>query len=202
MRWTDEEILILKNEYEKYGGTYLSKKLNRNPRSIGSQAKRIGLKFNSSYFYESVEFDMVIKNSKNFTDVCRNLGLKITGGNRNTIKKWVEIKKIDTSHFFIKRSVNNIKIDLDDILVENSSYRNLFRLKERLYKSEIKKRECELCGQGEKWMDKKISLILDHINGINNDNRIENLRIVCPNCNATLDTHGGKNIKFKIRGVA
>jgi hypothetical protein len=38
-----------------------------------------------------------------------------------------------------------------------------------------------------------LSLILDHINGVNNDNRIENIRIVCPNCNATLDTHCGKN---------
>lgn len=40
-----------------------------------------------------------------------------------------------------------------------------------------------------------MGLILDHINGIHKDNRIENLRIVCPNCNATLPTHGGKNVK-------
>jgi hypothetical protein len=52
-----------------------------------------------------------------------------------------------------------------------------------------------MCGQDENWYGNKISLILDHINGINTDNRIENLRIVCPNCNATLPTHGGKNVK-------
>jgi len=58
-----------------------------------------------------------------------------------------------------------------------------------LYQEKLKNKVCELCGQDENWNGKKMSLILDHINGINNDNRLENLRIVCPNCNATLDTH-------------
>jgi Zn finger protein HypA/HybF involved in hydrogenase expression len=68
-------------------------------------------------------------------------------------------------------------------------------LKRRLIKEGIIKNECALCGQGPNWKGKKMSLILDHINGINNDNRLENLRIVCPNCNATLPTHAGRNIK-------
>ena len=86
---------------------------------------------------------------------------------------------------------------MKDILIENSTYTNSTRLKDKLYDSNLKKRECELCGQGEEWNGKKMSLIIDHINGKHLDNRIENLRIVCPNCNATLDTHCGKNIKHK-----
>jgi hypothetical protein len=66
-------------------------------------------------------------------------------------------------------------------------------LKDRLYKTGLKKRECELCEQDETWRGKRMSLILDHINGVNDDHRLENLRIVCPNCNATLDTFSGKN---------
>jgi hypothetical protein len=60
---------------------------------------------------------------------------------------------------------------------------------------------CVLCGQDENWNGMKISLILDHINGIYNDNRIENLRIVCPNCNAGLDTHAGKNANKKNKEI-
>jgi hypothetical protein len=86
------------------------------------------------------------------------------------------------------------RIDLSDILIINSTY-DRGHLKRRLYADGLKKRECEMCGQGEEWQGKKMSLILDHINGVNNDNRIENLRIVCPNCNATLDTHCGKKNK-------
>jgi len=83
---------------------------------------------------------------------------------------------------------------LKDILVKNSKYSKT-HLKDRLYKENLLKPECSICGQKGTWLGKKISLILDHINGVNNDNRIENLRIVCPNCNATLSTFCGRNKK-------
>lgn len=66
-------------------------------------------------------------------------------------------------------------------------------LKRRLYAEGYKARECELCGQGEMWRGKRMALILDHINGVADDHRLENLRIVCPNCAATLPTHCGAN---------
>ena len=85
-------------------------------------------------------------------------------------------------------------------MIENSSYRSTDSLKKRLYKEGIKERVCEKCGQDENWKGEHISLILDHINGVNNDNRIENLRILCPNCNATLETHckGNKGLKTSL----
>ncbi|MSO41100.1 MAG: hypothetical protein EXQ70_04275 [Solirubrobacterales bacterium] len=49
-----------------------------------------------------------------------------------------------------------------------------------------------MCGQGEVWRGSRIGLILDHVNGVRDDNRLENLRIVCPNCAATLETHCGR----------
>ena len=144
--------------------------------------------FNSSSFYESEEFDKVVSESKNLFDICRNLNLKTTGGNRNTIKKWIKVKKLNTSHFYIEYKRNKESRKSVEIFVENS-LTDRKTLKDILYRENLKERKCELCGQNEMWMGKKMSLILDHINGINDDNRLLNLRIVCPNCNATLETH-------------
>jgi hypothetical protein len=149
--------------------------------------------------YEKNFFSKVVKKSTNLSDICRNLGLGTTKGNRDTVKKYIKKYDLDTSHFFVMRRNGIVKKKIEEILIENSSYTNTSNLKKRLYDSGLKKRICELCGQDEYWKGKKISLILDHINGINNDNRIKNLRVVCPNCNATLDTHGGKNKKNKYK---
>ena len=60
-----------------------------------------------------------------------------------------------------------------------------------LYKSGWKEYKCEICGISE-WQGKELSLQLDHINGINNDNRIENLRLLCPNCHSQTETFSGR----------
>jgi hypothetical protein len=142
----------------------------------------------------------VINTSNNKIEVLTKLKLTIFTGNYDTLNKYIKKYNIDISHFKRNHNIDNLnnfkKIDLKNILVENSTY-SRSKLKERLYKEGLKERKCEKCGQDEEWNGDHISLILDHINGINDDNRIENLRILCPNCNATLDTHCGKNVKDK-----
>lgn len=150
--------------------------------------------------YGEENFKKIVKESFCFADVKRKLGLSLTGNNNDTLRRYIEKYGLDVSHFNpnkirTNKLSNHNRKALSQILVEGSTYTNTTNLKERLYKEGLKERKCELCGQGEEWRGKKMSLILDHINGINNDNRIENLRIVCPNCNATLPTHCGKNKK-------
>jgi hypothetical protein len=82
---------------------------------------------------------------------------------------------------------------LAKILVAGSTYAR-GNLKRRLFEEGLKERRCELCGQDESWRGRRMALILDHVNGIANDHRLENLRVVCPNCAATLDTHCGRNL--------
>lgn len=80
---------------------------------------------------------------------------------------------------------------IEEILVQHSSY-SRGKLKQRLFAEGFKERRCEICGQDERWHGRWMSLILDHANGAPDDNRLENLRIVCPNCAATLATHCGR----------
>lgn len=84
------------------------------------------------------------------------------------------------------------KFPLENILVENSSY-SRGNLKKRILSENIIQYICIICGIGPKWMDKPMPLILDHINGVNNDNRLDNLRFVCSNCDSQLPTYKSKN---------
>lgn len=151
--------------------------------------------------WENTDFiKKLISESVNKTDVLNKLGLKNNGGNYNVLTKFIRVNKINIEYFQINKSNSkrrsHSKLKTVEILVVDSPYINTDSLKKRLYKEELKSKRCELCGQDENWQGKKMALILDHINGDRHDNRIENLRIVCPNCNATLETHcRGLNVK-------
>jgi hypothetical protein len=111
------------------------------------------------------------------------------------LKKYVALWGISTDHFDpyagVMERIRRPKLPLSEVMVENSTY-SRSNLKRRLYSEGLKEPRCELCGQGETWRGRHMSMILDHVNGVRNDNRLENLRVVCPNCAATFDTHCGR----------
>ena len=145
-------------------------------------------------------FREVVISSKTLAEVMRRLGVQAQAGNYKTIKTRLKKEGIDTSHLPIGRCDYNKgrtiiieKIPLDKILVEHSSY-NRTCLKKRLLESGLLRNECCVCGQGPEWFSKPLVLVLDHINGVSDDNRLLNLRMLCPNCNAQQPTFCGRHV--------
>jgi transposase-like protein len=151
--------------------------------------------------YSEEDLRRAVAASYSWAETLRRLGYCPTGGNWKTLKKRVAEFEISTAHFDPYRATRGAgrqrRRRLSEILIEGSTFSRSV-LKERLYDAGLKERKCELCGQDEIWNGRRIGLILDHINGIRNDNRLENLRIICPNCAAGLDTHCGRKNRLAV----
>lgn len=139
---------------------------------------------NRKYFYTKERLEEVVRNSKAWSEVCRVLGVKPATGTQSHIKKRAVEWGIDFSHFlgaaWNRGRVFGSKRSIDDYL-NGKIFITSDALRKRLIKDGIKKAECEECFNSE-WRGEPIVLELDHINDDHNDNRLENLRIMCPNC--------------------
>jgi hypothetical protein len=153
------------------------------------------------------QLENAAKESISFRQVLQKIGLKPTGGNYQQLKKYFQESKINSNHF--KGQGWNLgnhgkvkpKFSLEAILVVNSNFQS-YKLKKRLFQEGLKTEKCEKCGWAEKSTEGYIPLELDHINGCHNDNRLSNLRILCPNCHSlTYNYRGRKNKKSPNGGI-
>ena len=92
-------------------------------------------------------------------------------------------------------NLRTTKIPHEFLFTKNSNY-NRDNLKRRIIAEELISYICAICHAEPYWKNKQLVLVLDHINGINNDNRLENLRFLCPNCNSQTETFA-KNIRYR-----
>ena len=145
------------------------------------------------------EFRQAVARSLSMRQVLAQIGLVSAGGNYKTVQGRISRLGLDTSHF--TGAAWNVgsryrplgrPFSWEGILVENSLYTSTFRLRNRLVGYGLKQHLCEQCGLSE-WRGQSIPLELHHINGVNNDHRLANLQLLCPNCHALTENYRGKN---------
>lgn len=139
-----------------------------------------------------------VRTAKSYRQVIFKLGLVPAGGNYTHVKRRVKEMDLDTEHL-LGRGWNidllfnpNPAVPIKELLVRQGTAQS-YVLKKRLFAAGMKTPACELCGWNKKSKDGRIPVELDHINGDRYDNRIENLRILCPNCHSLQATHRGLN---------
>lgn len=154
------------------------------------------------YSISDNEFKEIWNTSTTYSEILRRLKPTTTysGSEYRALKARQKELNLSSGHMLGqghnkgKKFPPTYKQPLSDILVEGSYY-NIFNLKKRLFEANLLKNECSWCGNPGTWNGNELTLHLDHINGINNDNRIDNLRILCPICHALTDTFRGRNKK-------
>ena len=151
-------------------------------------------------FLSSDEFKKIVENNNTIKGVLFSLGFKnSSGAMHNKVKERVQRENIDTTHMIGRFSSKNGKrISLADILIENSDYQNIGRLKKRLVSEKVLEYKCVKCNNNGEWMGSSLMLQLDHINGNKFDHRLVNLRFLCPNCHSQTETFGGKNTNKRV----
>jgi 5-methylcytosine-specific restriction endonuclease McrA len=145
------------------------------------------------------EFETLVSRSSTIADILRYFGMNNKGGNHHTVKRRAKYENIDLSHIALGKGSNKGKKfapkKTDKEYFTTNSTTNRGSIKSRIIRNNLIPYECESCGLKDTWNNKKLSLQLEHKNGIANDNRLENLCFLCPNCHSQTDTYAGKRFK-------
>jgi hypothetical protein len=140
-----------------------------------------------------------VASSESVSEVSRRLGCTPNGGVHRMLVSHIRSAGVDTSHFLGQGWARGRRLEgkvtpLNEILVKDSTYRSNSHLRNRLFAAGLLEPRCAECGLTS-WRGQPLPLHLDHVNGDHSDNRLENLRILCPNCHAITNTWCGRNRK-------
>jgi len=143
------------------------------------------------------ELRRAVKTSLSYRQVLKKIGLIEAGGNYEQVKKYIREYRINSSHFKGRgwnagmKGIGKPRISLKDIL-KSDTYFQSFKLKKRLFNEGLKIKKCEKCSWAKTTEDGYLPLELHHINGDRHDNRLENLRVLCPNCHSLEPAYRGR----------
>ncbi len=147
------------------------------------------------------QLNKAVKDSYNLTSAMKAIGyVQPRANNYKAFKRKCSDFNIDISHLEQNESnpLSSQRYTDEEIFIENSLI-SQSTLRAHFLKGEYQKYKCAICGISE-WNHKPLTLRLDHINGNRTDDRLENLRWVCPNCDSQLDTYcnKGKSVYYCI----
>ncbi|MFH8931798.1 HNH endonuclease signature motif containing protein [Streptomyces pristinaespiralis] len=144
--------------------------------------------------------DAAVKESTNMCQVLRALGLDVLGGQHTHISRRIRALGIDTSHFESRARTERMRTNSRrrspaEILVRKTTdetKRTSNQLLKRALAESGVARSCALCGLDGAWQGCPLPLEVDHIDGDWRNNRLDNLRLLCPNCHSSTDTYRGR----------
>jgi hypothetical protein len=145
--------------------------------------------------YTEEQLKKAVLTSTSMRQVLQKLNVAPYGGNYDVLRKAIKYFKLDTSHFTGQAWNKGKKLSPRQPIekyLSNEVPIQSFKLKNRLLKENVIELKCSYCNRIT-WLKQPIPLELDHINGNNKDNRIENLRLLCPNCHALTPNYRSKN---------
>ena len=146
------------------------------------------------YSYSNDDFIQIVNESTSYAECMRKLGYKsISNDSLTVLKRRISELNLSIEHF-INTTHRSVRTKENVFCKDSTADQKTLR---RHYYKEVPQTKCTICGQELFWNNKPLVLILDHINGNNHDNRLENLRWVCPNCNSQLDTTNARNPNHK-----
>jgi hypothetical protein len=158
------------------------------------------MKRSNIWLISKEELQNLINSSNSLSDVLKFFGKENKGSNYRTLKRKIKTENIDIRQLEKNRSTKSRERRMNrrkktiDLLIDDSNFSRC-HLKKRIINERILENKCYICGQSPSWNGKQLVMVLDHINGKSNDNRIENLRLLCPNCNSQTSTFAGKKNK-------
>jgi predicted RNA-binding Zn-ribbon protein involved in translation (DUF1610 family) len=199
VNWEDAEFLqeVLNRSKSRVDAL---KNMGYNPKSSSSRKKlnnaieKFNLDINNFELNEArwEVLPQIINDCFCLADVVRAVGLKDVGGNSATAKAYIKKFNLDTSHFDpYKNSRRQKSLESSQIFKENSTT-SRSTLRSRMIKEKVVPYKCGECGIPPEWNGKELVLQVEHINGDNSDNRINNLKFLCPNCHTQTPTWGSK----------
>jgi len=157
--------------------------------------------------FNKKEIQRLLDTSSSIVEVLQKLGYSGHSGNHRTLNKRIKeenlsLEKINynkkiAKSIHMKKLKDKNFIAIEKTFVNSDKFVSGKSLKKKILNNNLKEYKCKICNNEGKWQGKKLSLQLDHINGNNTDNRLENLRFLCPNCHSQTDTYSGKISSIK-----